>query len=70
VLALGGHNHRSEQIVYEVEGLKTRFNQTAAIVGSGTGGGMQFVSGFTLYTVRDGVIDAGRFIPLGIDARK
>lgn len=70
VLALGGHIHRSEQIAYEVEGLKTRFNQTAAIVGSGPGGGMQFVSGFTLYTVRGGVIDAGRFIPLGIDGSK
>lgn len=70
VLALGGHNHRSEQTVFDVEGVQTRFNQTAAIVGSGASGGMQFVSGFTLYTVRGGVIDAGRFIPLGIDAKK
>lgn len=70
VLALGGHNHRGEQIVFEVEGVQTRFNQTPAIVGSGTSGGMQFVSGFTLYTVRNGAIDAGRFIPLGIDAKK
>jgi hypothetical protein len=31
---------------------------------------MQFVSGFTLYTVRNGVIDAGRFIPLGSDKEK
>ena len=70
VLALAGHNHRGEQIVYDVEGVKTRFNQTPAIVGSGASAGMQFVSGFTLYTVRGGVIDQGRFIPLGIDARK
>ena len=67
VLALGGHIHASEQIVYEVDGLKTRFNQTAAIVGPNAGAGMQFASGFTLYTVRNGVIDAGRFMPLGID---
>lgn len=70
VLALGGHLHAGEQIVYEVEGLKTRFNQTPAIVGPSAGAGMQFVSGFTLYTVRNGVIDAGRFIPLGSDKEK
>ncbi len=70
VLALGGHIHLSEQIVFEVDGVRTRFNQTAAIVGSGESGGMQFVSGFTLYTVRGGVIDAGRFIPLGNGAEK
>ena len=69
-LALGGHVHAGERIVYEVDGLKTRFNQTPAIVGPSTGAGMQFVSGFTLYTVRKGVIDAGRFIPLGIEAKK
>lgn len=70
VLALGGHIHASEQIVYEVDGVKTRFNQTAAIVGPNEGAGMQFASGFTLYTVRHGVIDAGRFIPLGMDEGK
>jgi len=67
VLALGGHIHAAEQITYEVNGLKTRFNQTAAIVGPNAAAGMQFTSGFTLYTVRNGVVDAGRFIPLGID---
>jgi Icc-related predicted phosphoesterase len=67
VLALGGHIHASEQIAYQVDGLNTRFNQTAAIVGPNEGAGMRFVSGFTVYTVRSGVIDAGRFIPLGID---
>ena len=70
VLALGGHLHAGEQIVYEVDGLKTRFNQTPAIVGPSAGAGMQFVSGFTLYTVCNGVIDAGRFIPLGSDKEK
>jgi len=70
VLALGGHIHAGEQIVYEVAGLKTRFNQTPAIVGPSAGAGMQFASGFTLYTVRDGVIDAGRFMPLGLEKGK
>jgi Icc protein len=67
VLALGGHTHAGEQIVYDVDGLTTRFSQTPAIVGPGAGAGMQFVSGFTVYTVRNGAIDAGRFTPLGID---
>jgi calcineurin-like phosphoesterase family protein len=67
VLALGGHIHAGEQIVYDVDGLKTRFHQTPAIVGANAGAGMRFVSGFTLYTVRNGVIDDGRFIDLGID---
>lgn len=70
VLALGGHIHASEQIAYEVDGLKTRFNQTAAIVGPNAAAEMQFTSGFTLYTVRSGVIDAGRFVPLGMEKEK
>ena len=67
VLALGGHMHTGERIAYEMAGLATRFNQAPAIVGPSGGAGMQFASGFTLYTVRDGAIDEGRFVPLGID---
>ena len=70
VMALGGHIHAGEHIAYDMDGLKTRFNQTPAIVGPGRSAGMQFVSGFTLYTVRSGVIDNGRLIPLGIDPKK
>lgn len=64
VLALGGHMHAGEHIEYEIDGLKTRFNQVPAIVGPSNGAGLPFTSGFTLYTVRNGVIDAGRFIAL------
>jgi 3',5'-cyclic AMP phosphodiesterase CpdA len=70
VLALGGHIHAGEHIAYDIDGLKTRFNQTPAIVGPGGGAGMQFASGFTVYTVRGGIIDDGRFVPLGIDKGK
>lgn len=69
-LALAGHIHAGEHITYEVDGLKTAFNQSAAIVGAGSGAGMPFVSGFTVYTVHDGAIDAGRFVPLGLDVRR
>jgi hypothetical protein len=70
VMALGGHIHAGEHIAYDMDGLKTRFNQAPAIVGPGGGAGMQFVSGFTLYTVRGGIIDDGRFIPLVSDPKK
>jgi hypothetical protein len=67
VLALGGHLHAAEKIEYEIEGVRTRFNQTAAIIAPTPNGGMRFPSGVTLYRVHNGVIDAGQFIPLGID---
>ena len=66
VLALGGHFHAAEQVVYEIDGQRTRFNLAAAIVGPSNSAGLRFPSGITLYTVRDGVIDEGRFISLGL----
>ncbi len=65
VLALGAHIHAGERIVYEIEGIRTRFEQSAAVVGPSQTAGLTFPSGITLYTVHDGAIDAGRFIPLG-----
>jgi hypothetical protein len=65
VLALGGHIHAVEHLEFETEGLRTRFTQASAIVAPTELGGMRFPSGITLYTVRGGEIDAGRFIPLG-----
>ncbi|HEY2375560.1 MAG TPA: metallophosphoesterase [Gemmatimonadaceae bacterium] len=69
VLALGGHFHAAEKVVYEIEGQRTRFNLAAAIVGPTNSHGLVFPSGVTLYTVRDGVIDDGKFIPLGFPER-
>lgn len=64
VLALGGHVHAGEKIAFEIEGVRTRFEQSAAVVGPSRVGPLTFASGFTLYTVRRGAIDAGRFVPL------
>lgn len=64
VLALGGHIHGTERIEYEIAGVKTRFNQVSAIIAGPRGAGLSFVSGVTLYRVKNGVIDAGQFIPL------
>ena len=58
VLALGGHIHFAEKI--ERAGETVRFATAAATVGRAG----KRPSGFTLYTVRDGVVDGGRFVPL------
>ena len=70
VLALGGHIHAGESIEYEADNITTMFNQAPAIVGPRTSAGIRFHSGFMLYTVRDGVIDGGRFFSLGMDPRQ
>jgi hypothetical protein len=70
VLALGGHIHASEKLVFQQDGVATRFEQAAAIVGGGALEDYLVIpSGFSLYTVRNGVIDAGRFIRLDDGSR-
>jgi predicted MPP superfamily phosphohydrolase len=64
VLALGGHLHATERIEYETAGVKTRFNNISATIGAPRNAAGLSLSGVTLYHVKDGVIDAGRFIPL------
>ena len=64
VLALGGHMHTAEKLVFQTEGVATRFEQAAAVVGPNGGDELIAPSGITLYTVRDGAIDAGRFVRL------
>jgi Icc protein len=60
-LALGGHMHVREQLRYE--GTPIRFFQTAAVVGPSEGAGIKFSSGVTVYRVKAGKIDDGRFLP-------
>ena len=69
VLALGGHFHAAEKVVYDIDGIRTRFNLAAAIVGPTNSNGLRWPSGVMLYTVRDGIIDDGTFIPLGMPDR-
>jgi Calcineurin-like phosphoesterase len=63
-LALQGHIHIQERVEYERDGQQTRFITSAATVGPTNAGGRVFPSGFTIYTVRNGVIDNGRFVRL------
>jgi hypothetical protein len=65
VLALGGHMHAGEKSEYVVDGLRTRFHVSAAVIGPSNAAGLRFPSGITVYTVRDGVVDDGRFVELG-----
>jgi calcineurin-like phosphoesterase family protein len=69
VLALGGHLHAAERVAYEIDGVRTRFELSAAVVGPSSAAGLRFPSGITVYTVRGGEIDGGRFVPLGIVER-
>jgi len=63
-LALAGHLHATENLSYEMGGLRIRFNQSSAILGDVSYEGMKMISGVTLYRVKDGIIDDGKFIPL------
>jgi hypothetical protein len=64
-LALGGHFHAREEMVFGDSRFSTRFHQTAAVVGpTGSNYAMDLVSGVTLYRVRNRVVDDGEFIPL------
>jgi hypothetical protein len=69
LLALGGHTHAAEQLHFETTGMSIRFEQSAAIVGGGAADGFAIRSGFTVYRVRDGHIDAGEFVSLDPPAR-
>ena len=63
-LALGGHYHTWEHIVYDVDGKPRRFFQTAAVVGPSSLAGKPMRSGVTLYRVTNAQVDDGEFIPL------
>lgn len=64
VLALGSHMHAPEHVAFETDGMALRSEVSAAIVGGNDLGPVVVPSGFALYTVHDGQIDAGRFFRL------
>ena len=63
-LALGSHMHSAERVSFVSDGVQLRSEVSAAIVGASDVGPLILPSGFTLYTVRDGKVDAGRFFRL------
>ena len=68
-LILGGHTHVAERLLYPTTRGPLRFEQSAAIVGPNDYGPVVMPSGFTLYGVRNGVIDGGSFVPLMMPGR-
>lgn len=70
VLAIGAHIHAGERIRYISDGIETRFEQSPAIVGSNMIPPYTFPSGLILYTVHDGKIDEGKFIPVSAPPAK
>ena len=63
-IALGGHMHTRESLVYEAGGVRVRFHQSGAIVAPNKVAGLSMTSGFTVYRVRNGKVDDGTFVPL------
>jgi predicted MPP superfamily phosphohydrolase len=63
-LALGGHMHARESLSFLAGGRLVRFHQAGAILGPSEAAGLEMTSGFTVYRVKDGVVDDGTFVPL------
>ncbi len=63
-LSLAGHFHARQVFTFESTGQKTRFEQAAAVVGNGGEGFIEMRSGITLYTIKEGQVSEGKFIPL------
>ncbi len=63
-IALSGHNHMRQVFWYENDGPKTRYEQASAVIGPAEEGEIKIPSGVTLYSVKDGKISEGQFIPL------
>ncbi len=64
-IALAGHIHYRETLTLETARGRLRFFQSAAIVGDTPKGRQLLPSGLTVYTIRNGEVDDGRFLPLG-----
>src|SRR4051794_40232952 len=56
--------HAPERLEFLSDNMRVRFEISAAIVGGNIVGPMTLPSGFTVYTVRNGEIDAGQFVRL------
>jgi predicted MPP superfamily phosphohydrolase len=63
-ISLAGHFHSRQVFNFESAGQKTRFEQAAAVVGDGGEGSIVMRSGITVYTIKNGQVSEGKFIPL------
>ena len=65
-IALGGHVHFRETITLQSGTRTVRIHQTGATVSNGGAGPWITPSAVTVYTIRNGVVDDGRVVPLGL----
>jgi Icc protein len=63
-LALAGHDHMRETLSYETEGVQTRFHNAASVRSDAEAAGLTLQSGITVYSIRDGRVDDGKFIAM------
>jgi UDP-2,3-diacylglucosamine pyrophosphatase LpxH len=63
-LVLNAHMHVAEKLMFRTARGPLRFETSAAIIGPNDYGPFTTPSGFTVYTVANGVIDAGTFVPM------
>lgn len=63
-MALAGHYHARQVFWYETSKQKIRFEQTGAVVEASKHGDETLPSGVTLYTIVNGKIGEGKFLPL------
>jgi len=63
-LALAGHVHCDEHLEPPLAGRTMRLHQSAATIAPGGSPLGSHPSGITIYTVRDGIVDHGRFVPV------
>ena len=63
-LALAGHNHMRESLLYEMGGVPTRFHNAAALRSDSEALGLTLRSGITVYEMQEGRVDDGTFIPM------
>ena len=68
VLAIGAHSHVGEQVTLFNEGVRTRFEQSPAVVGPSGAPPFVFPSGVVKYTITGGRIGEGALIE--VDAVK
>ncbi len=64
-MALSGHYHARQVFWYETSKQKIRFEQTGAVVEANKHGDETLPSGVTLYTITNGKVSEGKFLPLG-----
>jgi hypothetical protein len=64
VLAMGAHSHVGERVTLFNEGVRTRFEQSPAVVGPAGAGPFVFPAGVVKYTIASGRVREGTFIGL------